>query len=98
MTMPDEWPIAADAADHSAHARAAGSGRLATIRADFFLDPRERLTEQERALMTGMLNGLIGDIADDLRARLPIGWSAANDRDNAAITDMLAGAGLLDGP
>ena len=68
---PDEWPNAAEAADPTAHARRAGSGRLSTVRADFFLDPAERLTEQERALMTAMLHCLVGDVADEIRAALP---------------------------
>ena len=63
--MPEEWPIAASAADQNAPARRAGRDRLSTVRADFFLDPAERLSEQERALMTAMLHCLIGDIADE---------------------------------
>ena len=54
--MPEEWPIAAPAADGNAPARLAGRGRLSTVRRDFFLDPAKRLTEQERALMTAMLH------------------------------------------
>src|SRR5947209_4404872 len=94
--MPEEWPIAAVAADGDAPARAAGGGRLATVRADFFLDPAGRLTEQERALMTAMLHCLVGDIADEMRAALPVGWAAANDEDNARLTQALTRSRLLD--
>lgn len=96
--MPEEWPLAAQAADDDAPARAAGRDRLATVRADFFLDPRQRLTEQERALMTAMLHCLVGDIADEIRARLPAGWTAANDEGNTALVDALTSARLLDRP
>ena len=95
--MPEEWPIAAGEAERNAPARAAGRGRLATVRLDFFLNPAERLTEQERALMTAMLHCLIGDIAAELRALLPAGWAQAND-DDAAIVEALTSAGLLDDP
>jgi len=93
--MPEEWPIAAGEAERNAPARAAGRGRLATVRLDFFLNPAERLTEQERALMTAMLHCLVGDIASELCAALPAGWAGAND-DDAAIVEALTGAGLLD--
>ena len=69
--MPEEWPIAAPAADHDAPTRAAGRDRLSTVRADFVLDSATRLTEQERALMTAMLHCLVGDVADEIRAALP---------------------------
>jgi hypothetical protein len=95
VMMPEEWPIAAPAADRNATARAAGRGRLSTVRADFFLDPAQRLTEQERALMTAMLHCLIGDIAGEIRAALPVGWAGAND-DEAAIVEALTRAGVLD--
>src|SRR5690349_20788752 len=94
--LPEEWPIAANAGDPNAPARHAGRGRLATARADFFLNPAERLTEQERALMTAMLHCLVGDIADEVRAALPAGWVAANDDDNAALVRQLTAARLLD--
>ena len=52
--MPAEWPIAAPAADEQRDLRAARAATgCATVRADFFLDPAERLTEQERALDDG---------------------------------------------
>ena len=92
--MPEEWPIA-PGADGNAPARAAGRGRLSTVRADFFLNPAERLTEQERALMTAMLHCLVGDIAGEIRAALPPGWAGAND-DDAALVESLTRAGLLD--
>ena len=95
--MPEEWPIAAGEAEANARARVAGRGRLATVRLDFFLNPAERLTEQERALMTAMLHCLVGDIAAELRASLPAGWAGAND-DDAEIVEALNGAGLLDQP
>jgi len=41
----NERPIAATAAERNAPARAAGRGRLSTVRLDFFLNPAERLTE-----------------------------------------------------
>ena len=95
--MPEEWPIAASGADRDASARAAGRGRLSTVRADFFLNPAERLTEQERALMTAMLHCLVGDIAAEIRAELPSSWAGAND-DDAAIMRALTHAGLFDEP
>src|SRR5438046_3842176 len=87
--MPEEWPIAAAAADENAPAHAVGRDRLSTVRIDFFLDPGARLTEQERALMTAMLRCLVGDIADEIRAALPNGATAANDEGNLAIIDAL---------
>jgi hypothetical protein len=93
--MPEEWPIAAIAAERNPNARAGGRGRLSTVRADFFLDPAKRLTEQERALMTAMLHCLVGDVAAELRAALPTGWAGAND-DDAALVEALTRAGLLD--
>ena len=94
--MPEEWPMAASAADQNAPAGRAGRDRLSTVRADFFLDPAERLTEQERALMTAMLHCLIGDIADEIRAALPSLATPANDEGNLALIDLLSHAGLLD--
>jgi len=96
--MPEEWPIAAPAADGNGPARPAGRGRLATVRRDFFLDPAKRLTEQERALMTAMLHRLISDVADAVRAALPSGRIAANDEGDAALVTALSAAGLLDEP
>lgn len=96
--MPEEWPIAAFTADQNAPARAAGGGRLGTVRVDFFLNPNERLTEQERALMTAMLHCLVSDIAGDIRAALPRGWVAANDESDAALMDELTSVRLLDEP
>jgi hypothetical protein len=71
---------------------------LATVRRDFFLNPRERLTEQERALMTAMLQCLVSDIADAIRAALPSGRIAANDEGDAALVEALTASGLLDEP
>lgn len=93
--MPEEWPIAASAAD-GAPTRRGGRDRLSTVRVDFFLNPAERLSEQERALMTAMLHCLIGDIADELRAALPNVAVAANDEGNLALVDVLSSAGLID--
>jgi hypothetical protein len=96
--MPEEWPIAAPAADGNAPARAAGRGRLATVRRDFFLNPAQRLTEQERALMTAMLHCLVSDVADAIRAALPNGRVAANDEGDAELIEALSSSGLLDEP
>lgn len=96
--MPEEWPIAAPAADGNATARLAGRGRLATVRRDFFLDPAARLTEQERALMTAMLHCLVGDVAAAIRAALPGGRIAANDVGDAVMIAQLTASGLLDQP
>lgn len=96
--MPEEWPIAAGAADGNAPARLAGRGRLATVRRDFFLDPAKRLTEQERALMTAMLHCLVSDVAAAVRAALPNGRVAANDEGDARLIEELTASGLLDQP
>ena len=97
--MPEEWPIAAvDAAGSSNAAPRRGRNRLSTVRADFFLDPSARLTEQERALMTAMLHCLVGDIGDELRAALPAGSAAANDDGRLNLVEALFSARLLDRP
>src|SRR4051794_22579479 len=94
--MAEEWPIgAAPAGSVHAPARGAARDRLSTVRVDFFLSPAERLTEQERALMTAMLHCLIGDIADELRAALPSGVVAANDEGNLVVVETLSAARLL---
>jgi len=95
----EEWPLAAPAADRTVTpARNAGRTRLDTVRRDFFLDPDQRLSEQERALMTAMLHAIVSDIADELRAALPPSSAVANDEDNGALVAELTAAGLLDQP
>lgn len=95
--VPVEWPIAAPASDGGpVPARAAGDARLRTVRADFFLDPRERLTEQERALMTAMLGDLVSMLADEFVSMMADS-EAANDEGERLI-DRLWAAGLLDIP
>ncbi|MEO7864416.1 MAG: DUF2336 domain-containing protein [Sphingomicrobium sp.] len=69
---------------------------MATVRRDFFLDHSERLTEQERALMTTMLNRLVGDVAAALRAVLPASWAGTNYDDDYRLVERLTNAGLLD--
>src|SRR3954449_12121233 len=92
--IPNEWPIGASAADQNAPARRAGRDRLSTVRVDFFLTSAERLSEQERALMTAMLHCLVGDRADESRAALPKLATPANDEGNLALVELLSGAGL----
>lgn len=95
--VPVEWPIAAtDEGDGRDPARRAGRGRLRTARTDFFLDPRSRLTEQERALMTGMLADLVNSVADEFRTALGA-YEPAND-EGEQLFDRLRSAGLLDIP
>ena len=97
--VPEEWPIATSSEDEGAQpARPAGRHRLSTVRKDFFLSPEDRLTEQERALMTAMLADLLGNIADEIRASMPSGWAAANDEDSQFLFRELSAAGLLDRP
>jgi hypothetical protein len=96
--MPEEWPIAAYAADGTGDMRLAGRDRLSTVRRDFFLDPAKRLTEQERALMTAMLHALVGDVASAVRAALPGGKVAANDEGETTLIATLTSSGLLDEP
>ncbi|HJR83660.1 MAG TPA: DUF2336 domain-containing protein [Sphingomicrobium sp.] len=94
--VPDEWPIAAPSDDGRYPARAAGRRRLPTVRKDFFLDPRDRLTEQERALMTAMLAELLEAIAEEIRAALPANFLPANDDDSQQLLRSLTDARLLD--
>jgi len=75
-----------------------GRGRLDTVRTDFFLDPSERLSEQERALMTAMLHCLVVDIADDIRAALPDRRVPSGDAADLRLVERLTAAGLLDNP
>ena len=94
--MAEEWPIGAASADETrAPARDARGGRLSTVRADFFLSPADRLTEQERALMTAMLHCLVSDIGDEVAAALPSGAMAANDEGQRDVVGALVASGLL---
>lgn len=95
--VPDEWPIASASEDEGGYpARPAGRRRLPTVRKDFFLDPRDRLTEQERALMTAMLAELLDMIAGEIRGALPANMVPANDDDSQRLLSELSFAGLLD--
>jgi hypothetical protein len=93
--VPVEWPLAAPAADRPVEpARTRGSRRLASVRRDFFLDPAHRLTEQERALMTAMLNDLVGSVSSALLAAVPTPPVLLTDA--SSLTLRLSAAGLLD--
>jgi hypothetical protein len=95
--VPVEWPVAAaDDGEAAPPARIAGRGRLPTVRIDFFLDRRARLTEQERALMAGMLADLVGTLADELRVELASSEPANDDGDQ--LLDTLRSSGMLDIP
>ena len=94
--MPVEWPIAAEAADRPVDpARPRGPSRLATVRRDFFLDPTDRLTEQERALMSAMLADFVSTLGAEVAA-------AAGTRvipgDSGGIGSALMASGLLNRP
>jgi len=97
--MSEEWPIAAPAADRpvdSAHH--AGPDRLATVRRDFFLDPAARLNEQERALMSAMLDDLVATLADEIIAALPAGLDAIGGDHHDQLRARLSRTDLLDRP
>ncbi|MEG3155010.1 DUF2336 domain-containing protein [Sphingomonas sp. RB1R13] len=99
MMMSEEWPIAARAADRPVDpARRAGWIRLDTVRRDFFLDPAARLSEQERALMTTMLDDLVSTIADELVAGLTDGLDSIAAEGHDALIARLWSSGLLDRP
>ena len=87
---------APEAADRMVErARVGGGGRLRAAVTDFFLDPALRLTEQERALMTAMLQGLIGSLADEMRVRVPDHLARVSECDAVEIMAELTQAGLL---
>jgi hypothetical protein len=96
--MPVEWPLAASAADHPAEpARPrAGRDRLATAKADFFLDDGSRLTDEERALMAAMLRGLVAEVADELIAVLPPLVAARAEQVRDGAYRALRNAALLE--
>ena len=99
MMMSEEWPIAVPSADPPVDpAHRAGRDRLATVRRDFKLDPGARLSEQERALMTAMLDDLIAMIADEIIVTLPHGLDAIGRDGNDALVSRLWRSGLLDRP
>jgi hypothetical protein len=93
--VPVEWPLAAPAADRPVEsARTRGSRRLASVRRDFFLDPAHRLTEQERALMTAMLNDLVGSVSAGLMAAVSAPLHRSPEA--AGLASRLSATGLLD--
>ena len=95
--VPVEWPIAAEAADRPVEsARVRGGSRLASVRQDFFLNPAERLTEQERALMTAMLHDLLSALAGEILAVDPTQTIEAPVP--GEIAAALTAANILDRP
>ena len=93
---PVEWPIAAGPDESGpVAARRGARDRLPCVREDFFLDTRDRLTEQERAVMTAMLADLVAVIAQEIGAAL--GHSSAG-KDDSTLFDQLFDSGLLDIP
>jgi hypothetical protein len=96
--MPDERQRPFSIDGESGVARRQRRRRLETVRADFFLDPVKRLSEQERALMTAMLHCLVVDIAEGIRAALPDRRVPSGDAADQVLLDRLTGAGLLDDP
>ena len=98
VMAPVEWPLAARSADRAANpTRRVDRDRLSTVRADFFLDPGARLTEQERALMTALLADLVAMLADEIRAEAelpPVAPAMTAERCSSAWRS----SGLLDIP
>ncbi len=98
VMAPIEWPVAAGSDDRAASStRRVDRDRLSTVRADFFLDPKARLTEQERALMTAMLADLVATVADEIRVAAQLRSEAASDH-RASLVERLAASRLLDIP
>jgi hypothetical protein len=94
---PVEWPISASSPDEqSAAALGAEGDRLACVRADFFLSPDQRLTEQERALMTAMLADLVTTVADEIRAAASI--ADTRGEGPTELFDQLRSGGQLNIP
>lgn len=95
--MSVEWPIAAEAADRRVDpARPRGPSRLATVRRDFFLDPTDRLTEQERALMSAMLADFVAMVSSELAAAGGLPPIPAGEL--GRVDASLMATGLLDRP
>ena len=94
---PVEWPIAGPSLDESSPTvlRAEGD-RLASVRSDFFLNPDQRLTEQERALMTALLVDLVFVVADEVRA--VAGLHDVAGESPSELFEQLRSARLLDIP
>ncbi|WP_162888105.1 DUF2336 domain-containing protein [Sphingomonas mesophila] len=68
---------------------------MATVRRDFFLDPVDRLTEQERALMLAMLGDFVAGLAAEIAAAANSGFAMP---DLAPVTAALTSSGQLDRP
>ena len=97
--MPVEWPIAVSSADQPVSpARAVGRDRLSAVRADFFLDDRDRLSEQERALMGAMLASLLDQWVAELAVAMPAALADRVELSRPSLLRRLWGSRVLDRP
>ena len=95
--VPVEWPIDAPAPDGGyARARLAPRDRLPCVRADLFLDPRARLSDQERSLLMALMADLVAAVSDEFLVAL--GESSAANDEGEGLLDRLWRSGLLDIP
>jgi hypothetical protein len=94
--MPKEWRLAATAADRLVDSvQSRGRGRICAVRQDFLLDPEDRLSEQERALMANMFHNLLSTLANEIALAAGI---REYEADPVELAAKIRRAGVADFP
>jgi hypothetical protein len=94
--MPKEWRLAASAADRLVDSvQSRGRRRICAVRQDFLLDPEDRLSEQERALMTNMFHNLLSTLANEIALAAGI---REYEADPVELAAKISCAGVADLP